>query len=59
MAENPFDMPNVKALKAHKNAYRWRISNYRIIGILDENKEIKIIDIIRIAKRDDKTYKGL
>lgn len=45
-------MPNVKALKAHKNAYKWRISNYRIIGILDENKEIKIIDIIQNSKKE-------
>lgn len=57
--ENPCTLPNAKHLQGYNDTrYRWRIGNYRIIGIV-ENGEMKIIEIIKIAKRDNNTYKGL
>lgn len=57
--ENPCTLPNAKHLKGFSdNRYRWRLGNYRIIGIV-ENGEFKIIQIIKISKRDENTYKGL
>jgi len=57
--ENPCTLPNAKHLQGfNDNRYRWRIGEYRIIGIV-ENGEMKIIQVIKIAKRDDNTYKGL
>ena len=53
---NPTALPNAKKLQGFSNRYRWRIGDYRIIGII-ENGEFKIIEIIKIAKRDDNTYK--
>ena len=50
-AENPTALPNGKKLKGYDdNRYRWKIGDYRIIGIV-ENGEVKIIEIIKIAHR--------
>lgn len=58
-SENPCALPNAKHLQGfNDNRYRWRLGEYRIIGIV-ENGKTKIIQIIKIAKRDDSTYKGL
>jgi len=47
---------DVKRLKGHKNLYRVRVGDYRIIFTLSEQgKRI----ILLIAKRDENTYKGL
>lgn len=55
--ENPCTLPNAKRLQGFKNnCYRWRLGDYRIIGIV-ENGETRIIQIIKIAKRDENTYK--
>lgn len=57
--ENPCTLPNAKHLQDfNDNRYRWRLGDYRIIGIV-KNGKTKIIQIIRIAKRDESTYKGL
>ena len=57
--ENPCTLPNAKHLQGfNDNRYRWRIGEYRIIGIV-ENGITKIIKIIKIAKKDENTYKGL
>lgn len=57
--ENPCILPNAKHLQGfNDNRYRWRLGEYRIIGIV-ENGEFKIIQIIKISKRDENTYKGL
>lgn len=51
--ENPCTLPNAKHLQGFKdNRYRWRIGDYRIIGIV-ENGEIKVIEIIKIAHRQE------
>ena len=57
--ENPCTLPNAKHLQGYSdNRYRWRIGDYRIIAIV-ENGETKIIEIIKVAKRNESTYKGL
>lgn len=54
---DPRFMPNAKHLKGYKdNRYRWRIGQYRIIGLVTK-QEIFIVSVIKIDKRDDKTYK--
>lgn len=56
---NPCMLPNARHLSGFSdNRYRWKLGDYRIIGIV-ENGEFCIIKIIKIAKRDDNTYKGL
>ena len=57
-AENPYTLPNCKKMKNYENYYRWRLGDYRIIGIVIDGKPC-IIQIIKIAKRDESTYKGL
>ena len=58
-AKNPCTLPNAKRLAGFSDSrYRWRLGKYRIIGIV-ENGEFYIIQIIKIAKRDEKTYKEL
>lgn len=57
--ENPCKLINAKHLQGYTdNRYRWRLGEYRIIGIV-ENGETKIIQVIKISKRDENTYKGL
>ncbi len=56
-AENPCTLPNAKHLQGFAdNRYRWRLGDYRVIGIV-ENGEFYIVQVIKIAKRDEKTYK--
>lgn len=50
--ENPFAIKSVTKLEAFKNY--WRVGNYRIIGIKQD--EILIIEIIEISTREN-TYK--
>ena len=58
-SDNPCLLPNATHLQGYNdNRYRWRLGNYRIIGIVN-NGEFKVIEIIKIAKRDERTYKGL
>ena len=58
--KNPFTLPNAKKLNAYKDRWRWRIDNYRIIGIKSKNEQHQnlIIIIIEINKRS-KVYKNL
>lgn len=39
------------------NRWRWRVGVYRIIALVDERGEIFVIQVIKIAKKGDKTYK--
>ena len=57
-AENPCLLPNAKKMQNYENCYRWRLGDYRLIGIVIDGKP-RIIQIIKIAKRDESTYKGL
>ena len=50
--ENPCFLPNAKKLKGRDNQYRWRVGDYRVIGIV-ENGEFLIINITRIAHRQE------
>ncbi len=54
--ENPCTLPNAKRLQGFKNHYRWRVGDFRIVGIV-ENGEFKIVQIVQISKRDENTYK--
>ncbi len=58
--KNPFTLPNAKKLNAYKDRWRWRIDNYRIIGIKSKNEQNQdvVIIIIEIDKRS-KDYKNL
>lgn len=57
--ENPCLLRNAKYLQGFSdNRYRWKIGEYRIIGIV-KAQEIFFIQVIKIAKRSDKTYKRL
>ena len=58
--KNPFTLPNAKRLNAYKDRWRWRIDNYRIIGIKSKNEQNQdvVIIIIEIDKRS-KVYKNL
>lgn len=49
--KNPTSLPNAKKLQGYENYYRWRIGDYRIIGILE--REILTIEIIKIANRQE------
>lgn len=58
-SDNPCLLENAKHLVGYSdNRYRWRLGAYRIIGIV-KNNEFKIIQIIKIDKKDNRTYKGL
>ncbi len=47
---------DVKTMKRHKALYRVRVGNYRIIFTSSKGQETMII---AIARRNEKTYKGL
>lgn len=51
--QEPLKLPNCTKLVAFSdNRYRWRLGNHGIIAIIAKNQ----IQIIHIAKRDEKTY---
>lgn len=55
--DNPCNLPNAKKLQGFlDNRYRWRIGDYRIIGIVRKQK-FMIIEIIKIAHRQE-VYKA-
>lgn len=43
-------LPNAKKLENYDDSYRWRVGEYRIIGLI-KDKEL-IIQIIKIATRE-------
>lgn len=56
--ENPCALPNAKHLKNFKdNRWRWRLGVWRVIGIVKDGK-IFFIQVVKIARRNEKTYKG-
>lgn len=46
---------NIKKLKGHKDIFRVRVGDYRIIF----KKEFDSVTLLHIGNRDDKTYKNL
>ena len=57
VAPLPFKEYDLKKIAGADNVYRIRISSYRIIYSIQW--ELKEINVIRIARRDDKTYRGI
>lgn len=51
IAENPFALKNAKKMEGFSNKWRWRVGNYRIIGLKQD--EILTIEIIQISPRKD------
>jgi mRNA-degrading endonuclease RelE of RelBE toxin-antitoxin system len=47
-------VPGVKKLASHEFSYRLRVGRYRVL--FDADKEICIITIQEVKKRDDRTY---
>lgn len=48
-SKQPKNLPNAKKMQGFDELYRWRIGNYRIIGLV-KDKEL-IIQIIKISAR--------
>ncbi len=48
--------PGVKKL-ADSNLWRIRVGHYRVIYSIDDGK--RLVTVVRVAKRDEDTYKGL
>lgn len=60
--ENPYIIAKARHLTGYdENYYRWKIGNYRIIGIVTklENDDGYLIQITKIDRRNERTYKGL
>ncbi len=51
--ENPCFLPNAKKLQFSNNRWRWRLGDYRIIGIVDKIGNPIIINIIQISHRQE------
>lgn len=49
--DKPHLLPNAKKLKNKTDTYRWRVGDYRIIGVI-KDKEL-IIKVIKIAHRQE------
>lgn len=56
IASNDMKSLDVKTLKGYPDLYRVRVGDYRIIFKLQADKKPRVI---YIAKRNEKTYKGL
>lgn len=52
--KQPQLLKNVRKMKGYDERYRWRVGNYRVIGLI-KDKEL-IIEIIKIATRQ-RAYK--
>jgi len=48
-------IPGIKKLQGKKNYYRIRVGRYRLIFVAENNK----VEIVRITKRDERTYENL
>lgn len=56
-AEDPCTLPNCKKLVGFDdNRYRWRLGDYRVIGVV-EKQEFYIIQVIKISIKNEDTYK--
>lgn len=50
-AQNPALLPNCKKMQDLTDTYRWRVGDYRIIGIIKDSE--LVIEIIKIAHRQE------
>ena len=57
LAPLPVKEYDLKKISGTDNIYRIRISDYRIIYAIYWDK--KEINVLRIARRDDRTYRGV
>lgn len=58
--ENPCLIAQAKHLTGFdENYYRWRISSYRIVGIVMKLENNYLIQIVKISRHNEKTYKNL
>lgn len=58
--ENPCVIAKARHLTGFtENYYRWRIGEYRIIGIVTKLENGYLIQVAKIDKRKEDTYKGL
>lgn len=55
LEENP--RPSGIKKLADSNLWRIRKGRYRVIYSVDDDK--RVVTVVRVAKRDEKTYKGL
>lgn len=56
-AENPCTLPNAKKLVGFDdNRYRWRLGDYRVIGIV-KKQEFHIVQVIKVSIKNEDTYK--
>lgn len=56
LKENPTVNTNVKSLKNHDFGYRLRVGRYRVTFDVEHNKEVRIVTIQEVKKRDERTY---
>lgn len=50
-SDDPTRLPNCKKLQGYEKHYRWKIKDYRIIGIVEN--DILTIEIIKITTREN------
>lgn len=55
LQKKPRRVGTIKLENVPVGTYRYRVGNHRIIFDIDDND--KILEILDIAKRDDRTYK--
>lgn len=54
--ENPRAIPNGKDLKGTPGGWRWRVGNYRILGVIWDDEVV--IEVFRVGHRKD-VYKNI
>jgi len=50
-------IPGLQAMQGKRNMFRVRLGNYRIIFAVDS--KTKSVEILRITRRNEKTYKNV
>jgi mRNA-degrading endonuclease RelE of RelBE toxin-antitoxin system len=55
LSKNPYIPGTIKLVDYPAAQFRYRVGNYRIL--FDINNEEKVIEILDIKKREEKTYK--
>jgi mRNA interferase RelE/StbE len=55
LEQNPRTYGTIKLENAPVASYRYRVGNYRLLFDIDD--EAKVIEILDVRKRDERTYK--